>query len=111
MDDGCLFCNIIAGRKPAVKAYEDEALLAIEDMFPQAPVHLLLMPKRHVATLLDIQVDDSPWVGAIPFVANRLARERGIADSGYRLMVNVNRGGGQVIFHLHFHLLGGRPFR
>ncbi|MBI3327647.1 MAG: histidine triad nucleotide-binding protein [Nitrospinae bacterium] len=111
MSDGCIFCDIVAGRKPAVNVYEDEALLAIEDMYPRAPVHLLLMPKRHVPTLLDIQADDAAWVGAIPFVANRLARERGIADSGYRLVVNVNRGGGQAIFHVHFHLLGGRPLR
>ncbi len=107
----CVFCDIIAGRKSAVTVYEDDVLLAIEDMYPRAPVHLLIMPKRHVATLLEIQPDDTVWVGAIPFVANRLAREHGIADSGYRLLVNVNRGGGQVIFHVHFHVLGGRPLR
>ncbi len=107
----CVFCDIIAERAPAVKVYEDDALLAIEDAAPRAPVHLLLLPRRHVPTLLDIQPDDVPWVGAIPFLANRLARERGIADSGYRLVANVNRGGGQVIFHVHFHLLGGRPLR
>ena len=104
----CVFCNIIDGRKPAVKVYEDDALLAIEDLHPRAPVHLLIMPKRHVPTLLDIQSDDTVWLGAVPFVANRLARERDIADSGYRLVVNVNHGGGQVIFHVHFHLMGGR---
>ena len=109
--DTCIFCDIVAGRTPAVKVYEDEAVLAIEDIHPQAPVHLLLMPKRHVPTLLDLQAHDAAWVGAIPFVANRLARERGIADNGYRLVVNVNRGGGQIIFHVHFHLLGGRPLR
>ena len=107
----CVFCDIIAGRKPAVAVYEDDVLLAIEDMYPRAPVHLLIMPKRHVATLLDVQPSDTIWLGAVPFVANRLARERSIADSGYRLTVNVNRGGGQVIFHVHFHLLGGSPLR
>ena len=105
----CAFCDIIAGRKPALTVYEDDVLLAIEDIHPRAPVHLLIMPKRHVATLLDLQPDDAVWLGAVPFVANRLARERGIAGSGYRLVVNVNRDGGQAIFHVHFHLLGGRP--
>jgi histidine triad (HIT) family protein len=109
--DACVFCDIIAGRKPAVTVYEDDILLAIEDLYPRAPVHLLIMPKRHVATLLDIQTDDRVWLSAVPFVANRLAREHSIADSGYRLAVNVNRGGGQVIFHVHFHVLGGRPLR
>jgi histidine triad (HIT) family protein len=107
----CVFCDIIAARKPAVKAYEDDRLLAIEDIYPRAPVHLLIMPKRHVPTLLDLQPEDAAWVGAIPFVANRLARERGIADHGYRLVVNVKHGGGQAIFHVHFHLLGGRTLR
>jgi histidine triad (HIT) family protein len=107
----CIFCDIIADRKPGVKVYEDDVLLAIEDIHPRTPVHLLIMPKRHIPTLLDIRPDDAKWVSAIPFVANRLARERGIADSGYRLMVNVNHDGGQVIFHVHFHLMGGRHLR
>jgi histidine triad (HIT) family protein len=104
----CIFCDIIAGHKSATKVYEDDRLLAIEDLYPRAPVHLLIMPKRHVPTLLDLQPDDTPWVGAIPFVANRLAHQRNIADNGYRLVVNVNHGGGQAIFHVHYHLLGGR---
>jgi histidine triad (HIT) family protein len=107
----CVFCDIINDQKPAVKVYEDDLLLAIEDVYPRAPVHLLIMPKRHVPTLLDIQSDDTIWVSAVPFVANRLARARNIADSGYRLLVNVNHDGGQVIFHVHFHLMGGRHFR
>jgi histidine triad (HIT) family protein len=110
MDD-CIFCDIVAGRQSDPKVYEDGALLAIEDKYPRAPVHLLIMPKRHVATLLDVQPDDAVWLGAIPFVANRLAHERGIAAHGYRLSVNVKRGGGQEIFHVHFHLMGGRPQR
>jgi histidine triad (HIT) family protein len=107
----CVFCDIIDDRTPAVKVYEDDALLAIEDIHPRAPVHLLIMPKRHVPTLLDIQPDDAEWVSAVPYVANRLARERAIADHGYRLVANVNHGGGQVIFHVHFHVLGGRHLR
>ncbi len=107
----CIFCDIVAGRRAGTKVYEDGTLLAIEDKYPRAPVHLLIMPKRHVSTLLDVQPDDAMWLGAIPFVANRLAHERGIAADGYRLLVNVNRGGGQEIFHVHFHLLGGRPRR
>jgi histidine triad (HIT) family protein len=109
--DDCLFCDIIAGRISSTKVYEDGALLAIEDKYPRAPVHLLIMPKRHVSTLLDVQPDDALWLGTIPFVANRLAHERDIAAHGYRLIVNVNRGGGQEIFHVHFHLMGGRPQR
>ena len=109
--NACVFCDIVAGRAPAVKVYEDEALIAIEDIAPKAPVHLLLMPRRHVRTLLDLGEEDKAWVGAIPFLANRLAREHGVADSGYRLIANVNRGGGQVVFHVHFHLMGGRPLR
>ena len=104
----CIFCDIIADLKPGVKAYEDDVLLAIEDIHPRTPVHLLIMPKRHVPTLLDIQPEDTGWLSALPFVANRLARERGIAADGYRLVANVNHGGGQVIFHVHFHLMGGR---
>jgi|SRR5687768_14506721 histidine triad (HIT) family protein len=107
----CVFCEIINDRKPAVKVYEDDVLLAIEDIHPRTPVHLLIMPKRHVPTLLDIQPDDAVWVSALPYVANRLARERKIADSGYRLVANINRGGGQVIFHVHFHVMGGRHLR
>jgi histidine triad (HIT) family protein len=107
----CIFCDIIAGRQSATKVYEDNTLLAIEDKYPRAPVHLLIMPKRHIATLLDVQPDDATWLGAVPFVANRLAHERGIAADGYRLIANVNRGGGQEIFHVHFHLMGGRSRR
>jgi histidine triad (HIT) family protein len=108
---GCLFCDIIADLKPGTRAYEDDVLLAIEDIHPRTPVHLLIMPKRHVATLLEITPDDTVWLTRLPFVANQLARERGIADSGYRLVVNVNHGGGQAIFHVHFHLMGGRQLR
>ena len=104
----CIFCDIIADRKPAVKIYENDILLAIEDIYPRTPVHLLIMPKRHVPTLLDIEPADTVWVSTVPFVANQLARERGIAERGYRLIANVNQGGGQVIFHVHFHVMGGR---
>jgi histidine triad (HIT) family protein len=107
----CVFCEIINDRKPAVKVYEDDVLLAIEDIHPRTPVHLLIMPKRHVPTLLDIQPDDAVWVSAVPYVANHLARENKIADSGYRLVANINHGGGQVIFHVHFHVMGGRHLR
>jgi histidine triad (HIT) family protein len=107
----CIFCDIITNLKPSVKVYEDDVLLAIEDIHPRTPVHLLIMPKRHVPTLLDIEPDDTVWLTSFPFVANRLARARGIADSGYRLVANVNHGGGQLIFHVHFHLMGGRHLR
>jgi histidine triad (HIT) family protein len=107
----CIFCEIIAGHKPGRIVYQDDALVAIEDIHPRTPVHLLIMPRRHVPTLLDLAPEDAVWMGAIPFVANQLAHAHGIAESGYRLVVNVNHGGGQVIFHVHYHLMGGRPLR
>ena len=105
----CIFCDIIADLKPSVKAYEDDVLLAIEDIYPRTPVlpHHAETPRANPA---GHQPEDTVWLSA-SFVANRLARERGIADNGYRLVVNVNHGGGQVIFHVHFHLMGGRHLR
>jgi histidine triad (HIT) family protein len=103
----CVFCKIVRKEIPAKIVHEDDRILAFEDNRPQAPVHLLIVPKRHVATLLD--TDDRDLLGAIATAGVRLARERGVAESGFRFLANVNRDGGQVVFHLHFHVIGGRP--
>lgn len=105
---GCIFCRIIEGEIPAKKVYEDELLIVIEDSAPVAPLHLLIIPKRHTENILDLHDDDVPLVGSIFLVAARLAREIGVAEDGFRIVNNTNAGAGQTVFHLHFHLLAGR---
>lgn len=103
----CLFCKMATGSiKPDV-VYEDETILAFNDISPQAPVHILVIPKRHIATLNDL--DDIQLAGQILQTAVKLASEKGIANDGYRTVFNCNRHGGQAVYHLHLHLLGGRP--
>ena len=106
MED-CLFCEIIRGEKPAGFAYQDDVLVAFKDIRPKAPVHLLLVPRRHIRSINDLTEDDREVVSEIIFKAGAIAREQGIERSGYKLNFNVERGGGQLIFHLHLHLLGG----
>ena len=105
---GCLFCGIIDGRVPANVVYQDERVVAFTDINPQAPVHLLIIPREHVAGVLDAAAEDRDLIGAIFAVAARLAQEHGIADSGFRVVVNSGSDAGQSVFHLHYHLLGGR---
>ena len=107
---GCLFCGIIAGDIPAKKVYEDELVTAIEDIAPVAPTHLLIIPKKHFVNVLDMEQTDIPLIGHIFRVAARIANERGIAEKGFRIVNNNNAGAGQSVFHIHFHLLGGRNF-
>lgn len=107
----CIFCRIIAGEIPARKVYEDDELVAIEDIAPSAPVHLLVIPRRHLVSLLDLTESDDRLVGKIHRTAVQLARERGIDQSGFRVVVNTNRDGGQSVFHLHFHVIGGRSMQ
>lgn len=107
----CLFCRIIAKKIPANIVYEDKEVLAFEDINPQAPVHVLVIPKRHIATSLDITDGDHELIGRLYKTANALARERGVAERGFRLVMNCNRDAGQSVFHLHLHLLAGRPMR
>lgn len=104
----CLFCKIAAGEIPAKRVHEDDELLAFEDIKPEAPVHILIIPKRHIATLNDLRPDDDAMVGAMLRRAATLAAERGISQSGYRTVMNCNSNAGQTVFHLHLHLLGGR---
>jgi histidine triad (HIT) family protein len=108
---GCLFCAVRDRRSPARFAFEDDRLFAIEDLVPQAPVHLLVIPRAHVRTLNDLTAADAPLVGHMLEVAAGLARERGVADSGWRAVMNCNRDGHQTVFHIHLHLLGGRPMQ
>jgi histidine triad (HIT) family protein len=107
MEKDCAFCMIIRKEKPADFLYEDESLVVIEDMKPHAPVHLLIIPKRHIRSINDLAEEDKDIVFDMILRARAMAREQSIAQSGYKLVFNTERGGGQVIFHLHLHLLGG----
>jgi histidine triad (HIT) family protein len=107
----CLFCSIIEGKIKGDIVYQDETVLAFSDIRPEAPVHVLIVPRKHIASVSDLGPDDVPVVGAIFMVAAKLAKELGIAESGYRVVVNNGADAGQSVFHLHYHLLGGRPMR
>lgn len=107
----CLFCKIAAKEIPAKIVREDADTVAFEDIHPQAPHHLLVVPKKHIATLNDLAPEDEAVVGRMFRAAAALARDRGIADPGWRAVVNTNAEGGQVVFHLHLHVLGGRRMR
>jgi histidine triad (HIT) family protein len=104
----CIFCRIVAGEIPAKVVHEDEQFLAFEDVSKQAPAHVLVIPKRHVARLTDLTEEDASFVGEWLMVGNRVAAEAGVAGSGYRLVANCNEDGGQTVFHIHLHVLGGR---
>ncbi|HHY28551.1 MAG TPA: histidine triad nucleotide-binding protein [Desulfitobacterium dehalogenans] len=105
----CIFCKIINKEIPSQVVFEDEYVLAFKDINPVAPVHLLIIPKKHMESLNDIEVVDEALIGHILIVAKKLAQESGIADSGYRVVNNCGDDGGQVVKHLHFHLIGGQP--
>jgi diadenosine tetraphosphate (Ap4A) HIT family hydrolase len=107
----CIFCKIIAGQIPAQKVYEDELMVAIEDIAPKAPLHLLLLPKRHFSNCLDMEQQDEATVGHLLRVAGQLARERGLDQGGFRLVQNNGADAGQTVFHLHIHLLAGRELQ
>ena len=105
----CLFCKMVNGDiKPDI-AYENEDVLAFHDMHPQAPVHILVIPKRHISTLNDLKGVDNDIAGKLIIAAADIAKEQGIAEDGYRTVINCNQNGGQTVFHIHLHLLGGRP--
>jgi histidine triad (HIT) family protein len=104
----CVFCKIITGEIPSKIVYQDEQVIAFQDINPQAPTHLLIAPKKHIPTMAELSEDDSSLSGHMIDVANQLAKMEGIAEQGYRLVINCGRGGGQMVNHLHLHLLGGR---
>ena len=104
----CLFCKIIDGKIPAAIVYQDERVVAFKDINPQAPTHVLLVPKRHIATLSELSVEDDQLLGEIVRRAAAIAKARGIAAGGFRTVFNTNRDAGQTVFHVHLHLLGGR---
>ncbi|MGH9468729.1 MAG: histidine triad nucleotide-binding protein [Terriglobia bacterium] len=107
----CIFCRIAAREMPAKFVYEDEKAVAIQDLHPQAPVHLLVIPKRHVVSLADMTPDDTQLIGHLHWVAAQLARSQGVETKGYRTVINSGAGAGQSVFHLHVHVLGGRLFQ
>lgn len=107
----CLFCRIATRELPGKIVYEDDQSVAFEDIHPKAPVHILIVPRRHLPTLLDAGQDDDRLLGHLLLVANQIARQKGIAERGFRLVLNCNSEGGQAVYHLHLHLLGGRVLR
>jgi histidine triad (HIT) family protein len=107
VEKDCAFCMIIRKEKPADFVFEDESVVVIKDIQPHAPVHLLIIPKRHIRSVNDLTEEDKDVVFNMILKAKTMAREQSIAQSGYKLVFNTERGGGQVIFHLHLHLLGG----
>lgn len=104
----CIFCKIVDKKIPAKIVYEDEFTIAFEDINPQAPVHILVIPKKHVPTLLDIKDEDSSLISHLIMVAKRIAIDKGIAQRGFRIVTNCNPESGQTVYHIHIHLLGGR---
>jgi len=104
----CIFCQIIAGEKPAQIYYHDEQVTAFQDIHPVAPTHILIVPNKHIASMNDLIAEDQSLMGQMMLAARQLAHERGIASAGYRLIINTGPHGGQVVYHLHLHLIGGQ---
>lgn len=111
MRESCIFCRIAAGSIPAKIAYEDDAVFAFHDIDPRAPVHVLVIPRQHVASINDLAATHGELVGKLALTAKRLAHELGVSESGYRLVMNCGPDAGQSVDHIHLHLLGGRPLK
>lgn len=107
MED-CLFCKIVKGEIPSSKVYEDEEILAFKDINPAAPIHILVIPKKHIISLAHMEKEDEALIGRIYGVINEIARDQGFKENGYRVIVNCGKDGGQEVMHLHFHLLAGK---
>jgi histidine triad (HIT) family protein len=105
----CLFCKVVDGDVPADIVYENDSLVAFRDIAPKAPTHILLIPRRHIATMNDLDQDHAPLAGELFVTAAKIAADEGLADDGYRVVMNCNEAAGQSVFHIHLHLLGGRP--
>lgn len=104
----CVFCEIVAGRSPANVEYEDDEIIAFQDIYPKAPIHLLVIPRRHVESVMALAPEDAPLVGRMVLAAKRIGEARGLAERGYRLAFHCGPEGGQVVYHLHLHFLAGR---
>ena len=111
LDPSCIFCKIIEKKIPSAVVYEDEHAIAFNDLNPQAPVHILIVPKTHIADIHSIVVADRETIGHLFFVAKNIAVKSGLERSGYRMVINNGRDAGQSVFHIHLHLLSGRPFQ
>ena len=107
----CIFCKIASGEIKSDRVYEDDEIVAFRDLNPQAPTHVLLIPRRHIATTNDLTPDDAALIGRLTLAAKEIAEQEGIAGRGYRTVLNCNAEAGQSVFHIHVHLLGGRPMR
>lgn len=111
MSADCLFCKIIKGEIPSDKVYEDDRFFAFRDISPQAPTHILVIPKEHIANSDELKPAHAELIGEMTVLISRLAREQGLVEGGYRVVTNCGEGAGQSVFHIHYHLLGGRPMR
>lgn len=109
MED-CIFCKIVRGEIPCTKVYEDDAMLAFKDIEPQAPIHFLIIPKKHIKDLLSLSEEDCDLMAKVQQVVKKLALQEGLDEKGFRLVTNCGKAAGQSVFHLHFHLMGGRNF-
>ena len=107
MEKDCLFCQIAGGETGTEFLYQNENLVVFKDIHPQAPVHLLIVPKKHIRSVNDLTDDDREIISELMMAAKKMAKESGVSKSGYKVFINVERGGGQLIFHLHMHLIGG----
>lgn len=107
MPEDCLFCKIVNRKMPSEFLYENDQYVVFKDINPAAPVHLLLVPKKHIRSMNDIEEEDQKIIAGLFRIAKEMAREQGVNESGYKLLFNVEKGGGQVIFHIHLHLIGG----
>lgn len=110
MED-CIFCKIVRGEIPSTVVYENDDVLAFEDINPMAPVHVVVIPKKHIATLMDVKGDEMDTMGSIISAVQEVAKIKGIDEKGFRMVVNCNEEGGQLVFHLHIHVLGGKRLR
>lgn len=108
MSDDCIFCKIAEGKIPTTRLYDDGEVLVLRDIHPEAPEHLVIFPRRHISTLNDIKDSDQTLIGRLFLVGKQMAADLGIAESGYRTVMNCHRDAGQLVFHIHLHLLGGR---
>jgi histidine triad (HIT) family protein len=107
----CIFCKIVAGEIPSTKVYQDDTVTAFRDINPVAPTHILIIPNKHIPSVNDLTPEDEATMGYLYTIAQKIAADEGVAESGYRLTINTGPDGGQVVFHLHLHLLGGRKLR